>query len=95
MATDAGTIMVSGTNGGLFLVEKDKGYDVSAPWGTLDTKANPLTLDIFGRVLAYKLLKASDKKERLGTNAPIVADLMVLEPQCSCEVPIYVSHPIH
>ncbi|KAJ6081027.1 hypothetical protein N7499_005901 [Penicillium canescens] len=81
MAADSGTIMVSGTNGGLFLVEKDKGYDVSAPWGTLDTKANPLTLDVFGRVLAYKLLKASDKKDRLGTNAPIVADLMVSEPQ--------------
>ncbi|OQD84941.1 hypothetical protein PENANT_c011G02128 [Penicillium antarcticum] len=81
MAADSGTIMVSGTNGGLFMVDKNDGYDVSAPWGTLDTKENPLTLDVFGRVLAYKLLKSSDKKDIFGMNAPIVADLMVSEPQ--------------
>jgi hypothetical protein len=51
---------------------------MSAHRGALDTKANPLTLDVFGRVLAYKLLKASDKKDRLDTSAPIVANLMVL-----------------
>jgi hypothetical protein len=85
MAADGGSIVVSGTNGGLYLVDKDKGYDVSAPWGTLDTKAKPLTLDVFGRVLSYKLLKTLDKRDSLGKDAPMLADLMVSEPQ---DVPV-------
>lgn len=81
MAADSGSIMVTGTNGGLYLVDKDKGYDVSAPWGTLDTKAKPLTLDVFGRVLSYKLLKSYNKQDTLGQHAPMLADLMVSDPK--------------
>ncbi|KAJ5995665.1 hypothetical protein N7481_002642 [Penicillium waksmanii] len=81
MAADSGSIMVTGTNGGLYLVGKDKGYDVSAPWGTLDTEAKPLTLDVFGRVLSYKLLKSYDKSDLLGQHAPMLADLMVSDPK--------------
>jgi hypothetical protein len=81
MAADSGSIMVTGTNGGLCLVGKDEGYDVSAPWGTLDTKANPLTLDVFGRVLSYKLLKPRDKSDYVTWYAPMLADLMVSEPK--------------
>lgn len=84
MDADSGSIMVTGTNGGLYLVGKDKGYDVSAPWGTLDTIAKPLTLDVFGRVLSYKLLKSYKKRGGyidLGQDAPMLADLMVSEPK--------------
>ena len=76
------TIVVAGRNGGLYLVGKDSGYDVSAPWGTLDTNANPLTLDVFGRTLSYKLLPTFEKRPDLYTKAlPLLADLVVSDPK--------------
>ncbi|KAJ5273954.1 hypothetical protein N7478_009079 [Penicillium angulare] len=78
------TIMVSGEDGGLYLVGKNQGYDTSAPWGTLDKKENPISLDVFGRVLAFKSLPRAvdyqDFKYQFAGYGQGIADLVVVDP---------------
>jgi hypothetical protein len=47
-----GSILVSGTDGFVYLVDSEEKYDVSSPWGTVDISSNLVNLDVFGRVLA-------------------------------------------
>ncbi|KAJ5278653.1 hypothetical protein N7478_004025 [Penicillium angulare] len=75
------TILVAGRNGALYLVGKDSGYDVSAPWGTLDTNENPLTLDVFGRTISYKFLQSYEKRSYYSQERPMLADLVVSDPK--------------
>ncbi|KAJ5086417.1 hypothetical protein NUU61_007724 [Penicillium alfredii] len=82
------TILVTGNDGSLYLVGKNQGYDISAPWGTIDKGENPLTLDVFGRILSYLPLKPSFQSLRelhglsrlLADQHPILADLAVSQP---------------
>jgi hypothetical protein len=84
MDAESGTIMVTGEDGGIYLVGKDQGYDTSAPWGTLDKKENPITLDVFGRVVAYKSLphaeRYKDPKLQYAGFGQYIADLRVVDP---------------
>ena len=48
-------------------------YDLSAPWRTLNMTANPLALDVFGRIIAYKSITR------------YLAELMVVNPK---QVPV-------
>ncbi|KAJ5752253.1 hypothetical protein N7520_009170 [Penicillium odoratum] len=82
MDAQGDTILVNGRNGALYLVGKDSGYDVSAPWGTLDTNENLLTLDVFGRTLSYKLLPSFEKRAQYSRDRPMLADLVVSDPKC-------------
>lgn len=47
------SILVSGSDGGVYFADKKENYDLSAPWGTVDTKSNIMTFDIFGRLLNF------------------------------------------
>lgn len=84
MDSESSTIMVSGEDGGIYLVGKDQGYDTSAPWGTLDKKENPITLDVFGRVVAFRFLphaeKYKDPKYQIAGFGQAIADLVVVDP---------------
>ncbi|KAK2759078.1 hypothetical protein FQN54_003177 [Arachnomyces sp. PD_36] len=49
-------ILVTGTDGYAYFVDKKSGYDLSAPWGTIDTSANTLNFDVFGRLLYHNFV---------------------------------------
>ncbi|KAJ5108768.1 hypothetical protein N7456_005443 [Penicillium angulare] len=83
MDSESETIMVSGEDGGVYLVGKNQGYDLSAPWGTLDKKENPISMDVFGRVLAFKFLPHAKKYDITHAIAGFgqgIADVIVVDP---------------
>lgn len=74
MDEDKSSLLVSGTDGGIYLVGTKESYDLSSPWGTLDLKSGMLDLDAFGRIMSYAFYG----------NVPYVAKLSVWNP---AEVP--------
>ncbi|KAK2765124.1 hypothetical protein FQN54_008823 [Arachnomyces sp. PD_36] len=49
------SILVSGKDGGVYFTSKKEAYDLTAPWGTVDSKSNVLTFDVFGRLLNFEV----------------------------------------
>lgn len=71
------SILVSGQDGFVYLVDRTKDYDLSAPWGTTDLTHNTLMLDVFGRLVAYKGVTGGD--------FPTLAEIRVVDPK---QVPV-------
>ncbi|THC93340.1 hypothetical protein EYZ11_007196 [Aspergillus tanneri] len=46
-------ILVSGTDGKMYMVDNSVDYDVSAPWGAMDLKKDIFSYDVFGRLIYY------------------------------------------
>ena len=51
---DETSIVVSGKDGNVYLVTKTSDYDLSAPWGSVNSTSGVLSVDVFGRVLSFK-----------------------------------------
>jgi len=47
------SILVSGRDGFIYLVDTESGYDVSSPWGSVNLTSGTVNLDVFGRVIAF------------------------------------------
>jgi hypothetical protein len=47
------SILVSGTDEYVYLAEKKEGYDLSAPWGSLNITQDVLDFDVFGRLICF------------------------------------------
>ena len=47
------SILVSGKDGYIYLVEAGENYDTSAPWGSIDLNSPGVDVDVFGRVMSY------------------------------------------
>lgn len=45
-------LLVSGNDGHLYFADKNQ-YEISAPWGSVNTKAGVMPFDTFGRLLSY------------------------------------------
>jgi hypothetical protein len=73
------SILVSGTDGNIYLISRREQYDLSAPWGTVNITANVLSMDVFGRVLAARCSGADPPGFGPSTNP--VAGLGVFEPE--------------
>ncbi|KAJ5924822.1 hypothetical protein N7466_009009 [Penicillium verhagenii] len=54
------TILVSGTDGGIYLVKTKEAYDLSAPWGSVAGQGS-ITADTFGRFLSYRYVPSGTK----------------------------------
>ena len=52
MDEDKSSILVSGTDGHIYLVDSKQNYDMTAPWGTIDINSQTVNLDVFGRIMS-------------------------------------------
>lgn len=52
MDQDKSSILVSGTDGHIYLVDSKQNYDMTAPWGTIDINSQTVNLDVFGRIMS-------------------------------------------
>jgi hypothetical protein len=80
MDADEDSVLVSGNDGGIYAVDRSQNYDLSAPWGTLDLTKNPLTLDVFGRIIAYTWLSPLKYGDQ-DVLVPALAELLVVDPK--------------
>jgi hypothetical protein len=48
------TILVSGTDGGIYLINTTEANDLSAPWWCLGPDRNIASVDTFGRLLSFR-----------------------------------------
>lgn len=53
MDQDKSSILVSGKDGYVYLVDSSEQYDASSPWGTIRMDSPGVDIDVFGRILAY------------------------------------------
>jgi hypothetical protein len=53
MDADETSILVAGEDGYIYFAEKTEGYDLSAPWGTVNTTLNIISFDVFGRLINF------------------------------------------
>lgn len=80
MDADEDSILVSGNDGGIYAVDRNEKYDLSAPWGTLDLTKNTFMLDVFGRIIAYTWLSPL-KYNGQDVKVPALAELLVVDPK--------------
>ncbi|KAJ5300210.1 hypothetical protein PENANT_c121G00984 [Penicillium antarcticum] len=71
MTTEKDGILVSGTDGNIYLVASKADYDFSAPWASVDKSLGILNMDTFGRLIAYTS----------STSQGAVLDLIVADPE--------------
>ncbi|KAK3302880.1 uncharacterized protein B0T15DRAFT_559308 [Chaetomium strumarium] len=65
MNEDRTSILVSGKDAFVYLVDTQEAYDVSSPWGSVNLASGTINFDVFGRVLsAFTPVKSSDGKTR-------------------------------
>lgn len=48
---DQTSIVVAGKDGFVYLASSDQKYNISAPWGTINLDADPVNIDVFGRLM--------------------------------------------
>jgi len=70
MDEDKSSILVSGRDGYVYLTTSEQNYDLSAPWGSVNLTSETVSLDVFGRVIAYKT----------DTHIRISSEIKVFEP---------------
>ena len=58
-------ILVTGTDGYAYFADQKTGYDLSAPWGTINMKENVLNFDVFGRLLYHAWLDDDGKEHTM------------------------------
>lgn len=54
-------IVVSGTDGNIYVVASKADYDFSSPWATTDKSQGVLTMDTFGRLIAFQSKRFTQK----------------------------------
>lgn len=70
------SILVAGVDGFIYLVDSEKGYDTSAPWGTIDLTSNVLNIDVLGRLFGSKQVNLFGG----GTGTSIVGEVRLFKP---------------
>ncbi|KAJ5918943.1 hypothetical protein N7454_010087 [Penicillium verhagenii] len=80
------TILVSGTDGFIYLVKTKEAYDLSAPWAYVGRHGS-ITADTFGRLLSYRSVSSGTKDLELAeisvhkpANMPEAQFAVVLQP---------------
>jgi len=58
------SVLASGKDGYIYLVETTQNYDLSSPWGTVDLKSDTVNLDVFGRIMS-SITKGSASEVRV------------------------------
>ena len=83
------SILVSGKDGYIYLIESNEQYDTSSPWGSIDLKSPGVDVDVFGRIMSYKaseMLTIPLKTRKSGKSVTITsqslgaADVRVSDP---------------
>jgi hypothetical protein len=74
MDGETNSILASGTDGGIYLIDRDSSSDISSPFGTTDLKHNTLMMDVFGRLIAYK------GRTQAHEGYPGIAEVRVVDP---------------
>lgn len=54
MDDDKSSVLVTGTDGYIYLANTKENYDFSSPWGSVKPDSNVVDLDVLGRIVSYK-----------------------------------------
>ena len=75
-ALNESTILVSGTDGYIYLTNNSENYDISSPWGGPDVAKNIFSYDVFGRLIWYSEYRVSEGAEMVEVGVAYADDML-------------------